>query len=706
MNEVPLGDELKILKTRNFMFKENSDYIEECLSNPTDIVKKKTLSIEEIIGNTEKPKLIEKTVYNKEEILSLIRKMKLDHLIRSSYNNRKKNNDRLKALLSKAEVRKSSLAEEEVFFQYNLGKKGENLNGHFDNLTKRTDLLYNLKAFFPVEKKYLGMLEKRAITKNLSNVQCYTTHKKKPSFSEKRLMKPEEIVCQVCNSGDYQDKNLIVFCSLCNVSTHQLCYGMQKVPKEDWLCDLCVQFGPKGKYLRCWLCNCRGGVLKQTEISSTTPFLGLNENYKTFLDSKPQQTDPFIPDIQQVKYPVTLLYDFYKESFKFSEEELVDEPNPSKMWIHSSCALWNPSINIKDNALRGFESVPLFSFLKTCRVCGSSIGACVKCSHDNCNIYFHVECGRRVKLFMEIFGTNNPIFFMYCAGHTPLTLKTDLETSDNRIKEEIAKFLRHTKRFLKTYKVDLTGSEGWKKGKIKGKIEKGVKIKKEPDELVELLDYDSRCFLMHVGHELYKKKDYQTTIEIKKQEGSYIVNDVILAKKKVQKHHVPLSAAMWKIIAAKYNTTVKTVYGRYSEIKSTLRNLSRNHHKLDQTLIDHNKMNSQEELFEPNNENFDDQLYCVCRKEWKGELMIECDRCSEWYHPKCINTNITNEIEINNNHILCFRCMQEYQEDYREDIELIQKEGEETTIKLRKSSLEERTEKLDQERKINVDKDN
>ena len=105
---------------------------------------------------------------------------------------------------------------------------------------------------------------------------------------------------------------------------------------------------------------------------------------------------------------VKLLYDYYKESFEFTEEELVDEPTPDNMWIHSSCALWNPDISIKDNSLKGFESIPVYSFLKTCQICHTSIGSCVKCSKNGCNVYFHVECGRRVKLFMEMLGNNNP----------------------------------------------------------------------------------------------------------------------------------------------------------------------------------------------------------------------------------------------------------------------------------------------------------
>jgi len=30
------------------------------------------------------------------------------------------------------------------------------------------------------------------------------------------------------------------------------------------------------------------------------------------------------------------------------------------------------------------------------------------------------------------------------------------------------------------------------------------------------------------------------------------------------------------------------------------------------------------------------KVYCVCRKTWKGEAMIQCERCDVWYHCSCL----------------------------------------------------------------------
>ena len=33
---------------------------------------------------------------------------------------------------------------------------------------------------------------------------------------------------------------------------------------------------------------------------------------------------------------------------------------------------------------------------------------------------------------------------------------------------------------------------------------------------------------------------------------------------------------------------------------------------------------------------YDDNEYCTCRGRDDGTFMIQCDRCTEWYHGKCI----------------------------------------------------------------------
>lgn len=70
------------------------------------------------------------------------------------------------------------------------------------------------------------------------------------------------------------------------MSVHQRCYGIPVIPKGDWICNVCLNFGPQGKCLRCPLCDKRGGALKPTCIRADSDlFEYLNPSYHAFLKS-------------------------------------------------------------------------------------------------------------------------------------------------------------------------------------------------------------------------------------------------------------------------------------------------------------------------------------------------------------------------------------------------------------------------------------
>jgi len=98
----------------------------------------------------------------------------------------------------------------------------------------------------------------------------------------------EDAKCQVCTDGDYTEDNLIVFCSMCNISLHQRCVGLAKVPADNWICEVCASFGPAGINVPCPLCNVKGGALKRTSIHINTPlFKDTNPEYHEFAKKCP-----------------------------------------------------------------------------------------------------------------------------------------------------------------------------------------------------------------------------------------------------------------------------------------------------------------------------------------------------------------------------------------------------------------------------------
>lgn len=687
--KLSLEEEISILKMRNFIFTSSADYTTKLVCSDRFAEYTGETNLEEIMQH------LQQTTRNLDDgsILNGLRHINFDHLVRILIVNRNKNREKMKEMFQRVADRRNEVYERESFFCYKLGELKKEIEGNFDNVIRPTDVLYNMKSYFPIERKYLDQLESRLRTKNATNMNKYSDiHRKSHHKGDAMLMKPDDIVCQVCNSGDYSEKNLIVYCSMCNVSTHQLCYGMQKVPKDDWLCDLCIKFGPNGKYLRCWMCNCRGGVLKETSTTVDSDFLKRNPLYYDFMQTRTPTEEPYVKDVKQLTYPVQLLYDFYKESYKFSDEELKSEPIPRKVWVHLSCALWTNDLKVKDTDIKNLNKLPPHRFIKMCTICNHSTGFCIGCSYEGCNINFHVECGRRVKLFMEIIGVGDPRFIMYCPSHTPLMLKIYIHEYERRAREDIYKYHRYLKRFLKINKINVDIVEVKERVcaiECKEETTKSRKPKKlEPEDLVKFLEPELQTFIKEVRRELYRLKDYSSVIDIKiTPHGEYRIDKINLPRKNLFKGKIASSSIVWKNLAKRYNKTAKSMYNKFVRVISTLKSFEGNQQAfLDPVPEQKAEGKIDDNLFEPNNENFDDQIYCICKKEWKGELMIECDRCAKWYHPQCINVNITNEIEINNNHVLCNRCTEEYTKDYGINIEMIANDGNSTVFKFRKNS--------------------
>lgn len=82
-----------------------------------------------------------------------------------------------------------------------------------------------------------------------------------------RTLAQDDAKCSICNNGDYEDEDMIVFCGNCNMAVHQSCYGIEQLPEGDWICYNCEIFGFKsGLVVNCFLCPKKGGAMKPTNI--------------------------------------------------------------------------------------------------------------------------------------------------------------------------------------------------------------------------------------------------------------------------------------------------------------------------------------------------------------------------------------------------------------------------------------------------------
>jgi len=149
----------------------------------------------------------------------------------------------------------------------------------------------------------------------------------------------ELALCAVCQEGDWEDDDKIIFCDSCDVPVHQACYGSgaRNIPDGPWYCDACSygrRTGQKKQQPECILCPNKGGAMKRTS-------------------------------------------DF--------------------RWAHIVCGLWIPEAEFLDP--EGRDIIHPFTVNEkrldlVCSICKVPGGACIQCRAPRCLTAFHASCAR------------------------------------------------------------------------------------------------------------------------------------------------------------------------------------------------------------------------------------------------------------------------------------------------------------------------
>ena len=180
--------------------------------------------------------------------------------------------------------------------------------------------------------------------------------------------------CAICDDGDCENTNAIVFCDGCDLAVHQECYGVPFIPEGQWLCRKCQLIG-RGTPT-CIFCPNTDGAFKQTNSSRWSHLL----------------CAIWIPEVSL-----------------------------------GNTTFMEPVMDV--------EKVPKQRWKLTCYICRQKMGACIQCGNKNCFVAFHVTCARRAKLFLQMKSTHGgpasldaSLLKAFCDKHVPSEWRREHDT--------------------------------------------------------------------------------------------------------------------------------------------------------------------------------------------------------------------------------------------------------------------------------------
>ncbi|KAI5263386.1 hypothetical protein E4T47_09070 [Aureobasidium subglaciale] len=192
--------------------------------------------------------------------------------------------------------------------------------------------------------------------------------------------------CAVCDDGDCENANAIIFCDGCDLAVHQECYGVPFIPEGQWFCRRCKEIG-RGTPT-CIFCPNVEGAFKQTSTLRWSHLL----------------CALWIPEI-----------------------------------TIANMTFMEPITDV--------EKVPQSRWRLKCYLCQQNMGACIQCGNKSCYSAFHVTCARRAKLFLRMKSTHAggidaSVLKAFCDKHVPQDWRNEHDVQS--AVDETKRYYRHT----------------------------------------------------------------------------------------------------------------------------------------------------------------------------------------------------------------------------------------------------------------------
>ncbi|OMJ89435.1 hypothetical protein SteCoe_8435 [Stentor coeruleus] len=545
-----------------------------------------------------------------------------------------------------------------------LTKEHENIKAHNNSLFSQyencTSLNFDIIKDYKEEDLILAETRNLQLRNGFEEYLMYFESKAKPetdsnSNAEKHTSSlreaprnEEDFVCSICGDGDYEDDDLIVICSSCEMGAHMKCYGIPVVPDTDWICHGCSSIKNKDERanIRCALCPIKGGCVKPTTHTTTG-----NLSFPNYPEGKNEQVWCHIFCASHL------------DSKIFGDKEYLDK------------------INLK--------AIDPKRFTLKCQVCKTKDGACLQCQHGRCQIAFHPECGK------EYFtNTRDKTGFdevsIYCPMHKPLKLRRVLESKEKKCIEDVVSFCKTFEKYEKKIR-NLKVPPVIKR---QNNSERPFSCE-EKSKLIKVVENEIK--------KMSKNLRYEFSVILKIKTGS-LRNQVQVVRPQPYNLLDPQALISNKLsIKGRKNMECYKYYANclYPLMKRELDIMKANHVKYipkckkkgflgSKKNRDKAKIRAKAKVVdvvqEPEQEKFiqtvievpilndvvSDEVYCICRqpfieksfkKPWESESdfqqrqlesqMICCDNCGEWYHYKCIG--LKHEEEVPGSYT-CMKC--------------------------------------------------
>lgn len=133
--------------------------------------------------------------------------------------------------------------------EYDMDEQDDMWLEHYNRQRKNNELEAITREIFEITmtkiEKEWHALEKRIPKPNPKPPQ---THRPRSNSAaavngEPQAGEEPDTKCAICDDGDCENTNAIVFCDGCNLAVHQECYGVPFIPEGQWLCRKCQLCG-------------------------------------------------------------------------------------------------------------------------------------------------------------------------------------------------------------------------------------------------------------------------------------------------------------------------------------------------------------------------------------------------------------------------------------------------------------------------------